>query len=109
MALPLQPGSRVAAYGEMTSAPPPFSAARVPTLLVLGREDSYVTYDHLLDDHRAALGDLLEVVTVPGGHTLLWDAPAGNRRGDSRVSGAQPGTSERRSEQGDDAGASVRR
>ena len=29
-----------------------------------------------MDDHRAALGDLLEVVTVPGGHTLLWDAPA---------------------------------
>ena len=63
----------VAAYGEMTSAPPPFDAVRIPTLLVLG-EDSYVTYDHLLDDHRAALGDLLQVVTVPGGHTLLWDA-----------------------------------
>jgi lipase len=63
----------VASYGEMTSAPPPFDAARIPTLLVLGK-DSYVTYDHLLDDHRAALGDMLEVVTVPGGHTVLWDA-----------------------------------
>jgi pimeloyl-ACP methyl ester carboxylesterase len=45
----------------------------VPTLLVLG-SDSYLPYDHLLDDHRAALGDLLEVVVVPGGHTVLWDA-----------------------------------
>ena len=37
-------------------------------------EDSYVTYDHLIDAHRAALGDLLQEVTVPGGHTVLWDA-----------------------------------
>ena len=36
--------------------------------------DSYLPYDHLLEDHRAALGDLLEVVIVPGGHTVLWDA-----------------------------------
>jgi len=63
----------VASYGEMTSTPPPFEAVLIPTLLVLG-ENSYVTYDHLLDAHRAALGDLLEVVTVPGGHTVLWDA-----------------------------------
>ena len=65
----------VASYGEMSSAAPSFDAARIPTLLVLG-EDSYVTYDHLLDEHRAALGDMLEVVTVPGGHTVLWDALA---------------------------------
>ncbi len=63
----------VAAYGELASAPPPFEHARVPTLLVLG-ETSYLPYDHLLDAHRAALGDLLEVVVVPGGHTVLWDA-----------------------------------
>jgi hypothetical protein len=40
---------------------------------VLGA-DSYLPYDHLLDAHRDALGDLLEIVTVPGGHTVLWDA-----------------------------------
>ena len=57
----------------MASPPPPFAAVRVPTLLVLG-ERSYLPYDHLLDEHRAALGDLLEVVAVPGGHTVLWDA-----------------------------------
>ena len=63
----------VAAYGEMASQPPPFEQARVPTLLLLG-ERSYVPYDHLLDAHRAALGDLLEVRVLPGGHTVLWDA-----------------------------------
>jgi lipase len=63
----------VAAYGEMASQPPPFESVRVPTLLVLG-ERSYLPYDHLLDAHRAALGDLLEVVVVPGGHSVLWDA-----------------------------------
>lgn len=63
----------VAAYGEMASRPPPFDAVRVPTLLVLG-QGSYLPYDHLLDAHRAAVGDLLEVVVVPGGHTVLWDA-----------------------------------
>jgi lipase len=63
----------VAAYGEMASQPPPFEDVRVPTLLVLG-ERSYLPYDHLLEGHRAALGDLLELVVVPGGHTVLWDA-----------------------------------
>jgi lipase len=63
----------VAAYGEMASPPPAFEDVRVPTLLVLG-ERSYLPYDHLLDAHRAALGDLLEVVVVPGGHSVLWDA-----------------------------------
>ncbi len=64
----------VAAYGEMASQPPRFEDVRVPTLLVLG-ERSYLPYDHLMDAHRAALEDLLEVVVVPGGHSVLWDAP----------------------------------
>ena len=63
----------VAAYGEMTREQPPFEHVRVPTLLVLG-EESYLRYDHLLDAHTAMLGELLEVVRVPGGHTVLWDA-----------------------------------
>ena len=65
----------VSAYGEMASEPPPFTDVRVPTLLVLGAE-SYVPYDHLLESHRDALGDLLTVVSVDGGHTVLWDALA---------------------------------
>lgn len=63
----------VAAYGEMASEPPRFDHVQVPTLLVLG-ERSYLPYDHLLDAHQAALGDLLRVAVVPGGHTVLWDA-----------------------------------
>ncbi len=63
----------VAAYGEMASRPPSFEHVQVPTLLVLG-ERSYLSYDHLLDAHQDALGDLLEVAIVPGGHTVLWDA-----------------------------------
>ena len=63
----------VAAYGDLASEPVPFEEVRIPTLLVLG-ETSYLPYDHLLDAHREALGDLLEVVVVPGGHTVLWDA-----------------------------------
>jgi lipase len=63
----------VAAYGEMASQPPRFEDVHVPTLLVLG-ERSYLPYDHLLDAHRDALGDLLEVVVMPGGHSVLWDA-----------------------------------
>ena len=63
----------IAAYGEMASPPPPFESVRVPTLLVLGNT-SYLPYDHLLDAHKEALGDLLEVVSVDGGHTVLWDA-----------------------------------
>jgi lipase len=63
----------VAAYGEMASEPPRFETVDAPTLLVLGAR-SYLPYDHLLDAHRAALGDGLTVVTVGGGHTVLWDA-----------------------------------
>jgi lipase len=63
----------VAAYGEMASEPPAFDSVRIPTLLVLG-ERSYVPYDHLLEAHQAALGDLLDVRVLPGGHTVLWDA-----------------------------------
>jgi lipase len=63
----------VAAYGELASQPPRFEDVRVPTLLVLG-ERSYLPYDHLLDTHRTALGDLLELVVVPGGHSVTWDA-----------------------------------
>jgi lipase len=63
----------VAAYGEMTREQPAFAQVRIPTLLLLG-ETSYLPYDALLGDHTAALGELLEVVRIPAGHTVLWDA-----------------------------------
>jgi pimeloyl-ACP methyl ester carboxylesterase len=45
----------------------------VPTLVVLG-ERSWLVLDEQLDAYRAALGNLLRVETVPGGHTVFWDA-----------------------------------
>lgn len=64
----------IAAYSEMARRPPPYTAVDVPTLVLLG-ERSYLPYDHFLDAHRAALGERLTVARVPGGHTVLWDAP----------------------------------
>ena len=61
----------IAAWSIMASPPPP--PARVPTLLVLGA-DSWLTPGEHLDTYRAELGDLFEAVTVPGGHTVYWDA-----------------------------------
>ena len=57
----------------MTRQPPAFEQVRIPTLLVLG-ETSYIPYDHLLDAHAAALGDLLRTERIAAGHTVLWDA-----------------------------------
>jgi lipase len=64
--------SAVIADWSIMSSPPP-QPARVPTLLVLGA-DSWLTPGEHLDTYRAELGDLLEVITVPGGHTVYWDA-----------------------------------
>ena len=63
----------ISAYSDMASPAPSFEALRVPTLLVLGIH-SYLSYEHLLDAHRDALGNLLQLVTVNGGHTVLLDA-----------------------------------
>ena len=61
----------IAAWSVMASpAPPP---ARVPTLLVLGAE-SWLVLDEHVEAYRDELGSLLELVTVPGGHSVLWDA-----------------------------------
>jgi lipase len=61
----------ITAWSIMASAPP--LPAQVPTLLVLGAQ-SWLTLDEQTETYRDALGDLLEVVTVPGGHTVFWDA-----------------------------------
>jgi lipase len=61
----------IAAWSIMATPPP--APARVPTLFVLGA-DSWLTPGEHLDTYRDLLGDLCEVVTVPGGHTVYWDA-----------------------------------
>ena len=61
----------VAAYGEMAK-PPPLDRVIAPTLLVRGR-DSEVVPDALVDIVLESLASC-ELVTVPGGHIVMWDA-----------------------------------
>ncbi len=63
----------IAAWSAMASEPP--SPAQAPTLLLLGAE-SWLTLDDQVGAYREALGERLELVTVPGGHTVYWDALA---------------------------------
>jgi lipase len=63
----------VSMYGELTTPPPPPETLRVPTLLVHAGEFGLVREDQI-DAYRAALGDLIEIVKVPGGHIVYWDA-----------------------------------
>jgi lipase len=67
------PSAVIAAFGEMAKSPPPFELLRVPTLLVRGAQTDVVP-EVLADTYREGVGELVEVVTVPGGHVLLWDA-----------------------------------
>jgi lipase len=61
----------VAAYGEMATAPP-LDRIAAPTLLVRGG-DSEVVPDALVEIVCETMADC-EVVTVPGGHIVMWDA-----------------------------------
>ena len=62
----------VAMYGEIAAPPAPVRHA-VPTLLVRGAASEFVP-DADVEGLASALGKLLDVVTVPGGHIVLWDA-----------------------------------
>ncbi len=59
--------------GWSIMASPPPAPASIPTLIVLGA-DSWLTLDEHVERYREALDGLLQVVTVPGGHTVYWDA-----------------------------------
>jgi lipase len=61
------------AYEEMATRPPPFGRLRVPTLLLVAEESKLVSAAED-ERYREALGNLLEIVAVPGGHIVLWDA-----------------------------------
>jgi lipase len=65
--------SVAADYLEIGTPPPPYEALGVPTLLVVGAHSKIVSAGES-ELYRAALGDLLRVVVVPGGHSVLWDA-----------------------------------
>jgi lipase len=63
----------VTAYGELCTPPPPPETLRVPTLLVHAGEFGLVREEQL-ETYATVLRDQLEVVEVPGGHMVFWDA-----------------------------------
>jgi lipase len=63
----------VTAFSEMAQTPPDFATLDVPTLIVRG-ELSNVTPDPLVEVYRDGIGELLQVVNVPGYHSPFWDA-----------------------------------
>jgi lipase len=65
--------SVVCMYAELCTPPPPPETLRVPTLLLHAGEFGLVRADQLAA-FSAALGDLVRVVAVPGGHIVYWDA-----------------------------------
>lgn len=77
----------VAILGELASWPPPPEEIGFPTLLVLGADESVVG-PRQLDRYRRALGDKLQVVSVPGGHVVLLDAYAETADAVARFLGA---------------------
>jgi lipase len=63
----------VSMYGELCTPAPPPETVHVPTLLVHAGEFGLVREDQL-ETYERALRDLLQVVEVPGGHIVYWDA-----------------------------------
>ena len=63
----------VAAYGEMTRDPPAWERLATQTLIVVG-DASWIVLDDVLDGFRTTLGERGRLTSVPGGHTLLWEA-----------------------------------
>jgi lipase len=62
----------VAAYGEMAKTPP-LERVTTPALLVRG-DESEVVPPELVASTRELYAGELEVVEVPGGHIVMWDA-----------------------------------
>ena len=64
----------VAAFGEMAKAPPGFETLDVLEFLLVRGEDSEVVPNVLVEVAVEGLGERLSVVSVPGGHNVLWDS-----------------------------------
>jgi lipase len=63
----------VTAYSELCTEPPPPAALGVPALLVHASQFGLVREEQL-NEYASALGEGLELVAVPGGHIVYWDA-----------------------------------
>jgi pimeloyl-ACP methyl ester carboxylesterase len=63
----------VSVFGELCTPAPPAETLRVATLLLYANAFGLVREEQV-EAYRAALGDLLEVIVVPGGHVVYWDA-----------------------------------
>jgi lipase len=60
-------------FGELVTPPAAPETLRAETLLVYAPAFGLV-HDEQLETYRAALGERLTVVAVPGGHMVFWDA-----------------------------------
>jgi lipase len=63
----------VSILGELASAPPPPSALAAETLLLYAPAYGLVRTEQI-EMYRAAMGDRLRIVQVPGMHMVQWDA-----------------------------------
>jgi lipase len=63
----------VSLYGELCTPAPPPETLRAPTLLLHSRDFGLVREEHI-EAYRAALGELLQLTAVRGGHIVYWDA-----------------------------------
>jgi lipase len=64
----------VTVYSELCREPPPAAVlARMPVLLVHASRFGLVREEQL-EEYKATLGEQGEVVAVPGGHIVYWDA-----------------------------------
>jgi lipase len=63
----------VSMYGELCTPPPPPETVHVPALLVHAGQFGLVREEQI-DTYERALGESLQVVEVPGGHIVYWDA-----------------------------------
>jgi pimeloyl-ACP methyl ester carboxylesterase len=67
------PDAVAAGYLECAKPLPPWHTKGVPTLIVAGSLSKFVSVGEV-ETYRAALGGALDVLVVPGGHSVLWDA-----------------------------------
>jgi lipase len=67
------PEAVAAGFLECAAPPALWQHAGIPTLIVPGLLSKFISVGEV-EIYRNGLGDLLQVVVVPGGHSILWDA-----------------------------------